>query len=51
LGGTAGSSERTGAWFNRYRRLRLRDERRADIHAALVSLAAALILLGHLEPG
>jgi len=40
--------ERTGAWFNRFRRLRVRDERRADIHAAFVSLAAALILLNYL---
>jgi transposase len=42
--------ERTGAWFSRYRRLRIRDERRADIHAAFVSLAAALILLQYLRP-
>jgi transposase len=42
--------ERTGVWFNRYRRLRVRDERRADIHAAFVSLAAALILLHCLHP-
>lgn len=40
--------ERTGAWFNRFRRLRVRDERRADIHAAFVSLATALILLSAL---
>jgi hypothetical protein len=36
--------EHTGAWFNRYRRLRIRDERRADIQTAFVSLAPALIL-------
>ena len=40
--------ERTGAWFNRFRRLRVRDERHADIHAAFVSLATALILLNYL---
>jgi transposase len=40
--------ERTGAWFTRFRRLRVRDERRADIHAAFVSLATALILLTYL---
>jgi IS5 family transposase len=40
--------ERTGAWFNRFRRLRVRDERRADLHAAFVSLATALILLNYL---
>ena len=37
--------ERTGAWYNRFRRLRVRDERRADIHTALISLATSLILL------
>jgi transposase len=37
--------ERTGAWFNRFRRLRVRDERRADMHTALISLASSLILL------
>lgn len=41
--------ERTGAWFNRFRRLRIRDERRADIHAAFIALAAALILFGYLR--
>jgi transposase len=41
--------ERTGAWFNRYRRLRVRDERRADIHAAFVALASALILFARLQ--
>jgi transposase len=37
--------ERTGAWVNRFRRLRIRDERRADLHAAMISLATSLILL------
>lgn len=41
--------ERTGAWFNRFRRLRIRDERRLDMHQAFVSLAAALILLSFLS--
>lgn len=41
--------ERTAAWFNRYRRLRVRDERLAEIHEALISLAASLILLGYLQ--
>jgi transposase len=41
--------ERTGAWFNRYRRLRVRDERREDIHQAFVSLASALILFRYLH--
>jgi len=43
--------ERTGAWYNRFRRLRIRDERRADIHTAFISLATALILLRYLPPG
>ena len=41
--------ERTGAWFNRFRRLRIRDERRADIHAAFIPIATALILLSYLH--
>ena len=36
--------ERTEARFSRFHRLRVRDERRADIHEALVSLATSLIL-------
>jgi hypothetical protein len=39
-----------GAWFNRFRRLRVRDERRADSHAAFVALATALILLNCVAP-
>jgi transposase len=35
--------ERTLAWFNRCRRLTVRYERRADIHFAFTTLAAALI--------
>ena len=35
--------ERTHAWFNRFRRLPVRYERRADIYAAFTSLAASLI--------
>lgn len=35
--------ERTHAWRAQYRRLRIRDERRADIHFAFFSLASALI--------
>ncbi len=34
--------ERTLAWFSRFRRLTTRYERRADIHQALLSLAASL---------
>jgi transposase len=35
--------ERTLAWFSQFRRLRVRDERRADIHEGFLSLGAALI--------
>ncbi len=35
--------ERLFAWFHDDRKIRIRDERRSDIHAALVSLAAAFI--------
>jgi len=41
--------ERTEAWFNRFRRLRVRDERLVTIHEAFVPLAASLILLGYLQ--
>ena len=35
--------ERTLAWFSQFRRLAIRYERRADIHLAFTTLAAALI--------
>lgn len=35
--------ERTHAWFNRFRRLPVRYERRADIYEAFTSLAASLV--------
>ena len=35
--------ERTLAWLNRYRRLTVRYERRADIHHAFLTLGCALI--------
>ena len=37
--------ERTLAWLNRFRRLAVRYERRADIHEAFVTLGCALIRL------
>lgn len=37
--------ERTHAWFNRFRRLAVRHERRADLYEAFTNLAAALITL------
>jgi transposase len=35
--------ERTFAWLNQFRRLRVRYEKRADIHAAFLSLGCALV--------
>jgi transposase len=35
--------ERTLAWLSRYRRLRVRDERRDDIHQAFLDLGCALV--------
>ncbi len=35
--------ERTFAWLNQFRRLRVRYERRADIHEAFLALACALL--------
>jgi len=35
--------ERTFAWLNQFRRLRMRYEKRADIHEAFLSLACALL--------
>src|SRR5947209_6881582 len=35
--------ERTFAWLNQFRRLRIRYEKRADIHEAFLSLGCALI--------
>ncbi len=37
--------ERTLTWLNRFRRLTVRYERRADLHLALITLACALICL------
>jgi transposase len=35
--------ERTFAWLNQFRRLRIRYEKRADIHEALLALACVLL--------
>lgn len=37
--------ERTIAWLHQYRRLRVRYERRADVHEAFLQIAACLICL------
>ena len=41
--------ERTHAWFNRFRRLPIRYERRADIYQAFTSLAASLVTLNQIR--
>ena len=43
--------ERTLAWLSQYRRLRVRDERRADIHLAFLTLGCALICFKALRKG
>jgi hypothetical protein len=42
-------AERTLAWLNRFRRLRVRYERRDDIHRAFLTLGCALICWNSLE--
>ena len=41
--------ERTFAWLHGFRRLRIRCERRADIHQAMISLACSIICLRNLR--
>jgi len=41
--------ERTLAWLARYRRLSVRNERRADIHEAFLHLGCSLICLNYLS--
>jgi IS5 family transposase len=41
--------ERTLSWLNRYRRLKVRYERRADIHQAFLDLGCALICWGYVQ--
>ncbi|GJE75981.1 hypothetical protein BGCPKDLD_2570 [Methylorubrum suomiense] len=41
--------EGTHAWFNRFRRLPIRYERRADIDEAFTSLAASLITINQIR--
>ena len=41
--------ERTLAWLNRFRRLTIRYERRADIHLAFVTSGCALICLNQIK--
>ena len=41
--------ERTHSWLNRFRRLKIRYERRADIHEAFLKIGCALICLHIIE--
>jgi transposase len=41
--------ERTLSWLHQHRRLRIRYERRADIHEAFISIACSLICLRALQ--
>jgi len=41
--------ERTFAWLNQFRRLRVRYEKRADMHLALLTLGCTLICWRFLE--
>jgi transposase len=41
--------ERTLAWLSRYRRLKVRYERRADIHQAFLNLGCALICWNYIQ--
>lgn len=43
--------ERTHSWLNRYRRLKVRYERRADIHEAFLKIGCALICWKFLSQG
>jgi IS5 family transposase len=43
--------ERTHSWLNRFRRLKIRYERRADIHEAFLKIGCALICSHLLERG
>ena len=46
---TYGALERTLSWLNRLRRLKVRYERRADIHLAFVQLGCALVTFNQLQ--
>ncbi len=37
--------ERTLAWLHSFKRLRVREERRADLHLALLQLGCCIVLL------
>lgn len=50
LGVTRWVVERTNAWLHQFRRLRVRFERRADIHEAFLKLGCCLICWRSLKP-
>lgn len=50
LGVTRGPVERSFAWLHAFKRLRVRYERRADIHQAFLNLACSIICLRKLIP-
>jgi len=39
--------ERTNAWYNRFRRLKIRFKQRDDIHQSFIDLASSLICWNH----
>ncbi|MFE9929759.1 IS5 family transposase [Streptomyces sp. NPDC005533] len=49
LGRTRWVVERTFAWLHQFKRLRIRYERRADLHQGLIELACGIICLRRLR--
>jgi len=49
LASTGGGVEHIFAWLNRFRRLAIRYERRADIHLAFTALACSLLRLNQIR--
>ncbi len=49
LGKTRWVVERTFAWLHQFKRLRIRYERRADLHQGLLELACSIICLRRLR--
>jgi transposase len=49
LGTTRWVVERTIAWLHQFRRLRIRYERRSDIHQAFMAIGCALICFNYLN--
>jgi IS5 family transposase len=43
--------ERTHSWMNRFRRLKIRYERRAEVHIAFLGLGCALICWRSIQHG